>query len=65
MLREEEVVSMCPVCLATAAWIAAAAVSTGGMTALVLKRAPSGKTANDISTIKPADIASTKEDQDG
>ena len=30
---------MCPVCMATAAWIAAAAVSTGGMTALVLKKA--------------------------
>jgi hypothetical protein len=37
---------MCPVCMATAAWIAAAAVSTGGMTALVLKKSVSGKTTN-------------------
>jgi hypothetical protein len=37
---------MCPVCMATAAWIAAAAVSTGGMTALVLKKASTGKTVN-------------------
>jgi len=39
---------MCPVCLATAAWIAAAAVSTGGMTALVLKRVATGNAANNI-----------------
>jgi hypothetical protein len=32
--------------MATAAWIAAAAVSTGGMTALVLKKAVSGKAVN-------------------
>jgi hypothetical protein len=37
---------MCPVCIATAAWIAATAVSTGGMTALVLKKAATGKAAN-------------------
>jgi hypothetical protein len=34
--------------MATAAWIAAAAVSTGGMTALVLKKAATGKAANHI-----------------
>jgi hypothetical protein len=28
---------MCPVCLATAAWIAGSAISTGGLTALVIK----------------------------
>ena len=27
---------MCPVCLATVAWMAAGVVSTGGLTALVL-----------------------------
>jgi hypothetical protein len=37
---------MCPVCMATAAWIAAAAVSTGGMTALVFKKVAAGKAAN-------------------
>ena len=36
---------MCPVCMATAAWIAAAAISTGGMTALVLKKAATGNAA--------------------
>jgi len=44
-------------CLATAAWIAAATVSTGGLTALVLKRAANGKAANNIPT--------NKEDQHG
>jgi hypothetical protein len=51
---------MCPVCMATAAWIAAAAVSTGGMTALVLKKAVNGKTANHFPT-----SPTSKEDQDG
>ena len=37
---------MCPLCLATAAWVAVAAVSTGGMTALVLKKARPGRTDN-------------------
>ena len=36
---------MCPVCLAAAAWIAAAAVSTGGVTALVLKRVATDEAA--------------------
>jgi len=51
---------MCPFCLATAALITAAAVSTGGMTALVLKKSVSGKAANIIPSITP-----TKEDQHG
>jgi hypothetical protein len=38
----QEEVTMCPFCLATAAWIAAAAVSTGGMTALVVKKVATG-----------------------
>jgi len=29
---------MCPACIATAAWIAAGAASTGGITALVVKK---------------------------
>jgi hypothetical protein len=41
----KEEVSMCPFCLATAAWIAAAAVSTGGMTALVVKKVATGRAA--------------------
>jgi hypothetical protein len=51
---------MCPVCLATAAWIAAAAVSTGGMTALVLNKAATNRAANNISATK-----SKKEDHHG
>jgi hypothetical protein len=51
---------MCPVCLATAAWIAAAAASTGGMTALVFKRVAAGKAANHF----PANPKS-EEDQNG
>jgi hypothetical protein len=51
---------MCPFCLATAAWIAAAAVSTGGVTALVIKRAQIGNAANTISSNSP-----TKEDHHG
>lgn len=31
---------MCPVCFATAGWIAASAASTGGIAALVLNRRP-------------------------
>jgi hypothetical protein len=38
---------MCPFCLAaTAGWIAAAAVSTGGMTALVVKKVATGRAAS-------------------
>jgi hypothetical protein len=29
---------MCPICIATAAWIAAGATSTGGISALVVRR---------------------------
>jgi hypothetical protein len=50
---------MCPFCLATAAWMAAA-VSTGGVTALVLKRTTGGKGEIDDPTTTP-----TKEDHHG
>jgi hypothetical protein len=56
---------MCPFCLATAAWITVAAVSTGGVTALVLKKSVSANTANSFSTINPANVRSMKEDQNG
>jgi hypothetical protein len=46
--------------LATAAWIAAAAVSTGGMTALVLKKVATAKAANNFPT-----ITASKEDHHG
>jgi hypothetical protein len=46
--------------MATAAWIAAAALSTGGMTALVLKKAATGNAANHF----PANPKS-KEDRHG
>jgi hypothetical protein len=51
---------MCPVCMATAAWIAAAAVSTGGMTALVFKKVVADKAASKF----PTNTAS-KEDHHG
>lgn len=41
---------MCPVCLASAAWMAAAAVSTGGMTALVVRKVVTARAANRIPT---------------
>ena len=44
---------MCPVCLATAAWIAVAAVSTGGVTALVLKKVVVGEATSNIPKITP------------
>jgi len=51
---------MCPFCLAaTAAWIAAAAVSTGGMTALVVKKVVTGRAAKN----NPSNPS--KEDQHG
>lgn len=50
---------MCPFCLATAALIAAAAVSTGGVTALAVRKAVSGQAAN-VSTTTPS-----KEDRNG
>jgi hypothetical protein len=58
-------VSMCPFCLATAAWVAAAAVSTGGLAALVLKKAATGSAAKPIPATTPATIKSTKEDHHG
>jgi hypothetical protein len=51
---------MCPVCLATAAWIAAATVSTGGMTALVITRIVTRKSEENVPTITPS-----KEDHHG
>ena len=53
-------VPMCPVCLATAAWIAAAAVSTGGLTALVVKKAVTANAAHSSSNTNPP-----KEDHHG
>lgn len=50
---------MCPACLATAAWIAASAVSTGGLAALVLKKSANGKTTTGVHSNTP------KEDHDG
>ena len=55
---------MCPVCLATAAWIAVATVSTGGMTALVLKRVATGNAANNIPKPKQGNTT-TREDHHG
>jgi hypothetical protein len=51
---------MCPVCLATAVWIAAATVSTGGMTALAITKVVTRKTENNAPT-----ITSSKEDHHG
>jgi hypothetical protein len=52
---------MCPVCIATAAaWITAAALSTGGMTALVVKKVASARSAaNNLNT------STSKEDHHG
>jgi hypothetical protein len=52
---------MCPVCLATAAWIAAATISTGGMTALVLKKVVAGNMRQATASNNPI----TKEDHHG
>jgi hypothetical protein len=46
-------------CFATAALIAASAVSTGGLTALVLKKSANRKTATGVHSNTP------KEDHDG
>jgi hypothetical protein len=55
---------MCPFCLATAAWtatwIAAAAVSTGGVTALAIRKVATGNAASSIPT-----NPSSKEDHNG
>jgi hypothetical protein len=49
---------MCPACLAAAAWIAAATISTGGITALTIKKFATSKAVNTIPTNTP-----TKEDR--
>ncbi|MGA3345949.1 MAG: hypothetical protein ABSC76_13880 [Terracidiphilus sp.] len=51
---------MCPFCLATAALIAGGIATSGGVTALVLKRVATGKIANNNPTFSP-----TKEDHNG
>ena len=47
---------MCPFCLATAAWIAAAALSTGGAAALAVTKA--------VSAIANAKSPSTRSQED-
>lgn len=51
---------MCPFCLASAALIAGSIVTTGGLTAFVLKKTLTSKSANDIPTNSPS-----KEDHHG
>ena len=51
---------MCPVCAATAAWIAVSIATTGGLTAAVLKKTLIVKSASN-----PQPINSSKEDQHG
>jgi hypothetical protein len=51
---------MCPVCLATAAWIAAASLSTGGVAALTIKKLCAKDGAHEFPT-QPVN----KEDQHG
>jgi hypothetical protein len=51
---------MCPFCLATAALIAGSIATTGGVTALVLKKVVAAKIANNNPAISPS-----KEDHDG
>ncbi|MFZ1084982.1 MAG: hypothetical protein WAN35_08455 [Terracidiphilus sp.] len=51
---------MCPYCLATAALITGSIATTGGLTALVLKKVVTGRTAPNIPTTSP-----TKEDRNG
>jgi DNA-binding response OmpR family regulator len=50
---------------ATAAWIAGSIATTGGLTALVLKKAATGSAAKSIPATTPATIKSTKEDHHG
>ena len=45
---------MCPMCLASAALIAGSIATTGGLTALVLKRAVTGRPAKNIPTNSPS-----------
>ena len=51
---------MCTMCIASAALIAGSIATTGGLTALVLKKAVAGKSANNIPTNSPS-----KEDHHG
>jgi hypothetical protein len=51
---------MCPFCLASAALIVGSIATTGGVTALVLKKVAAGKADHNIPTITP-----TKEDHHG
>jgi hypothetical protein len=51
---------MCPFCLATAALIAGGLATTGGLTALVLKKVATGRIAHNNPTISPS-----KEDHNG
>jgi len=51
---------MCPVCLATAAWMAAAAVSTGGLSALANAKAVTSRASQSNAHRTP-----TEEDNDG
>jgi hypothetical protein len=51
---------MCPFCLASAALIAGSIATTGGLTALVLKKVANGKIASNNPTISPS-----KEDHHG
>ncbi|MGA2890524.1 MAG: hypothetical protein ABSE51_20990 [Terracidiphilus sp.] len=51
---------MCPACFATAAWSTASVISTGGVTALVLKKVVTSKADHNFPTITP-----TKEDHHG
>ncbi|MGA2634691.1 MAG: hypothetical protein ABSF16_10680 [Terracidiphilus sp.] len=45
---------MCPLCFASAALIAGSIATTGGLTALVLKRVASSKSANNTPTNSPS-----------
>ncbi len=51
---------MCPMCLASAALIAGSIATAGGLTAFALKKAATGKIANNIPANSPS-----KEDRHG
>ena len=46
---------MCPVCAATAVWIAASIATTGGLAAVVMKRAATLKGASNTQPITPSE----------
>jgi hypothetical protein len=50
---------MCPICIASSALIAGCIATTGGLAAMVLKKAVAGKSANNIPNSPP------KEDDHG